>query len=75
MLKKWFLVMSLFCISGVIAQEIKSSYVTKKIAFTNDTIPIEKKSINNQFFKILKKDGTAIDSTFYKIDFKKDISQ
>lgn len=71
MLKKYCLLVGLFCISGVFGQEIKSSYSTKKIAFTKDTIFIEKKSINTQLFKIVNKDGTEIDSTNYKVDFKK----
>lgn len=71
MLKKSFLLVVLFCFSGVTAQEIKSTYTTKKIAFTTDTISIEKKSINSTQFKILTKDGTEVDSTYYKVDYKK----
>lgn len=71
MLKKWFLIVSLFCLSGVFAQEIKSTYATKKIAFSKDTISIENKSINSNSFKIVTKDGVEIDSTHYKVDFKK----
>lgn len=71
MLKKYYLLVSLFWISGVFAQEIKSSYSAKKIAFTKDTISIEKKSINTNSFSIVNKEGVIIDSTFYKVDFKK----
>ncbi|MBL7886482.1 MAG: hypothetical protein JNJ52_07020 [Flavobacterium sp.] len=71
MLKKGLVVLLLFWFSGSWAQEIKSSYTTKKIAFSKDTISIEKKSINANSFKIVSKDGIAIDSTNYKIDFKK----
>jgi hypothetical protein len=71
MLKKWFVLVILFCISAVEAQEIKSSYATKKIAFTTDTIFVEKKSIINSSFKIFTKEGKIVDSTFYKVDYKK----
>jgi hypothetical protein len=71
MLKKWFVLVILFCISAVEAQEIKSSYATKKIAFTTDTIFGEEKSIINSSFKIFTKEGKIVDSTFYKVDYKK----
>lgn len=52
------------------AQEITSLYKTKKIAASKDTIEVEKVSINPSFFKIETKNGIAVDSTFYKIDFQ-----
>ena len=57
--------------SGLRAQEVKTPYKTKKIVFTKDTILIENKSINGSFFKIFDKNNIAIDSSFYKINFKR----
>lgn len=71
MLKKGWIVWFLFWFSSSWAQEIKSTYASKKIAFTQDTIFVEKKSINNSFFSIVDKEGKTIDSTRYKVDFKK----
>lgn len=62
----WFLLISCFQLS---AQEINSLYKTKKIAFSKDTIEIEKVSINPSFFKLETKNGKPIDTLFYKIDF------
>src|SRR6478672_784387 len=73
MLKNGFLWLLFFCVSGALAQEIKSTYATKKIAFSKDTIAIENKSINKNFFKIFDKSGNEIDSTNYKVDFQKGI--
>jgi len=56
--------------SKLSAQEIKSLYQTKKVAVSKDTITIEKVSISPSFFKLLTPDGKAIDTTFYKVDFK-----
>jgi len=70
MLKKLFLLLVLLGFSGLSAQEIKSLYQTKKVAFTTDTIYLEKVSISPSFFKLLKADGTLVDSTFYKVNFK-----
>ncbi len=68
MLKKvvFFIVLSFF--SWSYSQEINDVTI-KKIAVTRDTIFIEKKSINNSSFKIFYKNGIAVDSTFYKVDF------
>lgn len=71
MLKRVLLFWFLFCFSGIFAQENKSAYATKKIAFSKDTIAIEKVSINDSFFKIFDKNQTEIDSSFYKINFQK----
>ena len=54
---------------GIFAQKIETPYKNKKIAFTKDTILIDNVSINKAFFKVLDKNGTAIDTSFYKIDF------
>ncbi len=71
MFKNYFLWISFFCFSGVFAQEIKSTYANKKIAFSKDTIYIEKKSINKNFFKLFDKSKNEIDSTFYQVNFEK----
>jgi len=71
MLKKWLLWLVFLGFSSLSAQEIKSLYQTKKVAVSTDTIFLEKVSISPSFFKLQKTDGTTIDTTFYKIDFKK----
>ncbi len=71
MVKKYFSLLLLFCFSGIFAQEIKPTYANKKIAFSRDTISIENKSINKNFFRIFDQAGNPIDSTRYQVDFKK----
>ena len=71
MLKNSFLWLLLSLFSGVFAQEIETPYKNKKLPFSKDTIAIDNVSINQSFFKILDKQGNPIDSSFYKIDFKK----
>lgn len=70
MLKKWLILLIFLGFSKLSAQEIKSLYQTKKVAVSKDTIFIEKVSISLSFFKLQKSDGTEIDTTFYKVDFK-----
>jgi hypothetical protein len=70
MQKRLFLLLLLTGFSTLSAQEIKSLYQTKRVAFSNDTISLEKVSISPSFFKVQKSDGTSIDSIFYKADFK-----
>ncbi len=53
------------------AQEIKSLYQFKKVVVSSDTIYLEKASISPSFFKILKADGTSVDTTYYSVDFSK----
>ncbi len=65
--------MLLFGFFGVYSQEIIPTYANKKIAFSKDTIAIENKSINKNFFKIFDKSGKEIDSSYYKVDFQKGI--
>jgi len=60
-----------FCVLGSFAQETLQSYPTKKIAFSKDTISIEKFSLNNSFFEIKDKNGNVIDTSFYKVNFQK----
>ena len=67
---KWFLWISLFFVSGILAQETQTPYKSKKIVASKDTIALEKVSINNAFFKILDKNGIEIDSSVYNVDFK-----
>ena len=50
-----FLVGFLLCFLSGFAQETLQSYPTKKIAFSKDTISIEKFSLNNSFFEIKEK--------------------
>jgi hypothetical protein len=66
-----FLVGCIFCVLGSFAQETLASYPTKKIAFSKDTITIEKFSINNSFFEIKDKKGATIDPSFYQVNFQK----
>jgi hypothetical protein len=70
MLKKSFLWMLLFCFSSLFAQEIETPYKNKKVAFSKDTITLDKVSINKSFFKILDTQGNEIDSSYYKVDFQ-----
>ena len=69
MFKKCFCIVLLCFSMGIFAQKIETPYKNKKIAFTKDTILIDNVSINKAFFKVLDKNGTAIDTSFYKIDF------
>ena len=71
MLKKLLFWIVIGCFSGLHAQEINSLYKTKKIIPSRDTIFIEKESINSSFFKLLDANGKSIDSTLFKINFKK----
>jgi hypothetical protein len=57
--------------SVVRAQEIKTPYQNKKIMASRDTIKIDSVSINSSFFKLLDKNGVAIDTSFYTINFQK----
>jgi hypothetical protein len=71
MLKKVMVFLVLLFFSWLEAQETNPLYKTTKIAFTLDTIHLEKVSINSSFFKLLDANGKPIDSTFYKINFEK----
>lgn len=70
MLKKLFLWIICISFSKLSAQEMPSLYQTKKIAVVADTILLEKVGINPNFFKLEKSDGSLLDTTHYKIDFK-----
>ena len=71
MLKKLLFFTVLIWFSGLSAQETESSYQTKKVMVTRDTIHLEKFSINSSFFELLNSHNETVDSTFYKIDFQK----
>lgn len=71
MLKNLLILLTMFCFSGLLAQETNSLYKTKKIPITRDTIHLEKTSINSSNFKLLDANDKPIDSTFYKINFGK----
>jgi hypothetical protein len=58
-------------VSGLMAQEIKTPYQSKKIAVSKDTIVIDSVSINKSFFKILDSSGNEIDPSFYSVNFQK----
>ena len=71
MLKKLLLLTVLIWYSGLQAQETESSYKTKKVIATRDTIHLEEFSINSSFFQLLNTKNQPVDSSFYKVDFKK----
>ena len=71
MLKNILILLAIICFSGLQAQETNSSYKTKKIPITRDTIHLENTSINSSNFKLLDANDKPVDSTFYKINFGK----
>ncbi|MGV7106512.1 hypothetical protein [Flavobacterium sp. U410] len=71
MAKKGFIIMMILWFSGLWSQEIETPYKSKKIAVSQDTISIEKVSINKAFFKVKDLSGNEIDSTLYHVDFPK----
>jgi hypothetical protein len=71
MLKKLLVLTVILWFSGLHAQETESSYKTKKVIATRDTIHLEEFSINSSFFQLLNTKNEPVDSTFYKIDFQK----
>jgi hypothetical protein len=71
MLKKLLFLMAFICYSGLQAQETNLLYKTKKVKMSQDTIHLENTSINSGYFELLNSENEPIDSTFYKIDFKK----
>jgi len=71
MLKNILILLAILSFSGLQAQETNSSYKTKKIPVSRDTIHLENESINSSFFKLLDANGKPVDSTFYKINFAK----
>ncbi|MEO8534484.1 MAG: hypothetical protein ABI441_12060 [Flavobacterium sp.] len=71
MLKKLLFFTVFLWYSGLHAQDTESSYQTKKVIVTRDTIHLEKFSINSSFFELLNTKNEPVDSAFYKIDFQK----
>jgi hypothetical protein len=71
MLKKVLLLAMIIYFPGLHAQENNTLYKTKKIPVSNDTIYVEKESLNNSFFTLVYSKGTLIDSSLYQINFKK----
>ncbi len=71
MLKKLLFLTVFIWFSALQAQETESPYKTKKVIATQDTIHLEKFSINPSYFQLLNIKNEAIDSSFYKIDFQK----
>lgn len=71
MLKKLFFLITINFCSGLFAQQINQFDVSKKIAFSKDTIRLEKTSINSFLFIVKDNNLTKIDSSFYKINFSK----
>ncbi len=66
MLKNFLILLAILCFSGLQAQEGNSSYKTKKIPITRDTIHLENTSINSNNFKLLDAKDQPIDSSFTK---------
>ncbi len=71
MLKRILILAVLILFSKLQAQENNSLYKTTKIRVTRDTIHLENASINSSFFKLLDANDKTIDTTFYKINFRK----
>ena len=71
MFKKLLFWIAISCFSGLQAQEINLLYKSKKMFLSRDTLYIEKGSINPSFFKLLDANGQPIDSSQFKINFKK----
>ncbi|GGB85080.1 hypothetical protein GCM10007424_26410 [Flavobacterium suaedae] len=70
MLKNGVLLVFLCCVSAVFAQETNTPYKTRTIAPERDTIQIDSVSINNSYFELKNKSGKAIDTSFYKVDYR-----
>lgn len=71
MLKNGLLLVFLCCISALYGQEITTPYKNRKIFADRDTIKIDSVSINKVFFKLQDANGADIDTSFYKVDFRK----
>ncbi|MDV6169288.1 hypothetical protein R1T16_12705 [Flavobacterium sp. DG1-102-2] len=71
MLKNGLLLVFLCCVSALYGQEITTPYKNRKFVAVHDTIKIDSVSINKAFFKLQDASGTDIDTSFYKVDFRK----
>ena len=70
MLKKLLLCVAICFFSGVYSQEDGKAFQTRKIV-VRDTVQIDSVSLNPDFFRIFDRTGKPLDTSFYKIDFKK----
>jgi len=59
-----------FSTSTIFGQDTSGNFRSKTIA-VRDTIHIDSVSINSFEFKLLSKQNTTVDSTFYKVNFEK----
>jgi len=71
MVQKILILLAIFCLSGLQAQEGNSLYKTKKISVSRDTIRLENESLNPSFFQLLDANDKPIDSSKYQINFQK----
>ncbi|MDC3269418.1 hypothetical protein OAU19_02955 [Flavobacteriaceae bacterium] len=62
------LILCLGC--SMFAQNTVSNYRSKKVHF-NDTINIDSISINNSWFKVKLKNKALVDTSYYRVNFKK----
>jgi hypothetical protein len=68
---KLFVTLFLFLLSCCLyAQDQTSNYRSIKVA-VKDSVKVDSVSLNNSWFLLKKKDNSSIDSTYYRIDFKK----
>ncbi len=67
-MKIWFVLASLFWAVLSFGQDTTSLYKHKRLA-VQDTILLEKVSINPSFFRLQTKTGKTLDSLLYKMDF------
>ena len=73
MLKKLFYFLLLISFSGLSAQEFSTHYKTKKIVASKNGILLDSVSLNSSFFKLENDKGKPIDTSYYKVDFKKSL--
>lgn len=71
MLKKVLFLFLIVFVSGASAQDNNRLYHSRKITVSDTVISIDSVSINKEFFKLTDKTGTAIDTSFYQVDFQK----
>ncbi len=66
MFKKIFLLLILIS-SGAFAQQNNTNFISKKIVFSNDTIRLEKNSIDSKNFELLDSKNQIIPTIFYQL--------
>ncbi|KOS06739.1 hypothetical protein AM493_12395 [Flavobacterium akiainvivens] len=69
MLKNGILWVLLCCVSALYGQEVGTPYKTLKALPVQDTITIDTVGINPAYFKLTDKQGIAIDSTLYTVNY------